>query len=76
MTGPRPKITDEQRRARLTAAHLLTPAARADTPEQVAEARTRMWRPTTRAHSGNASSDQATVPVTRSRFRPTRTPRT
>ncbi|GAA2148394.1 winged helix DNA-binding domain-containing protein [Kitasatospora kazusensis] len=34
----RPKIDDEQRRARLGRRHLLAPAHRADTPEQVAEA--------------------------------------
>ncbi|MFF3017308.1 DNA glycosylase AlkZ-like family protein, partial [Streptomyces sp. NPDC057939] len=38
MSSRRPKITDEQRRTRLTAAHLLTPATRADTPEQVVAA--------------------------------------
>ncbi|MBO0517485.1 DNA glycosylase AlkZ-like family protein, partial [Streptomyces beijiangensis] len=38
MTHTRPKFTDEQRRRRLTTRHLLTPAARATTPEQVTEA--------------------------------------
>ncbi|MCY0926839.1 winged helix DNA-binding domain-containing protein [Streptomyces sp. H27-H1] len=38
MTKSRPRITDEQRRARLTTAHLLAPAVRATTPEQVADA--------------------------------------
>ncbi|MFD9338944.1 winged helix DNA-binding domain-containing protein [Streptomyces sp. NPDC060028] len=38
MNDVRAKITDEQRRARLTIAHLLTPALRADTPEHVAAA--------------------------------------
>lgn len=38
MSTMRQKITDEQRRTRLASGHLLTPAARADTPEQVAEA--------------------------------------
>ncbi|MEU8779339.1 winged helix DNA-binding domain-containing protein [Streptomyces sp. NPDC048606] len=38
MTAPRPRITDEQRRDRLATAHLLTPAARAQTPVQVADA--------------------------------------
>ncbi|OEJ35119.1 winged helix DNA-binding domain-containing protein [Streptomyces subrutilus] len=38
MTTSRPRITDEQRRARLGTAHLLAPAARAATPEQVADA--------------------------------------
>ncbi|MEV6725887.1 winged helix DNA-binding domain-containing protein [Streptomyces xanthochromogenes] len=38
MTQVRPKITDEQRRARVGARHLLAPAARASAPEAVAEA--------------------------------------
>ncbi|MEU9253742.1 winged helix DNA-binding domain-containing protein [Streptomyces sp. NPDC048270] len=38
MTISRPRITDEQRRARLATAHLLAPGARAATPEQVADA--------------------------------------
>lgn len=38
MTQARPKITDAQRRARLGARHLLSPAARASTSEAVAEA--------------------------------------
>ncbi|MBT2452992.1 AlkZ family DNA glycosylase [Streptomyces sp. ISL-43] len=38
MTMSRPRITDEQRRTRLATAHLLAPAARAATPEQVADA--------------------------------------
>ncbi|MEV7728894.1 winged helix DNA-binding domain-containing protein [Streptomyces sp. NPDC087917] len=38
MTTFRPRITDEQRRARLATAHLLAPAARATTPEEVADA--------------------------------------
>ncbi|MET9361274.1 winged helix DNA-binding domain-containing protein [Streptomyces sp. NPDC006632] len=38
MTKARPKITAEERRARLGARHLLAPAARASTPEAVAEA--------------------------------------
>lgn len=38
MTMSLPRITDEQRRARLATAHLLTPAARAATPEAVADA--------------------------------------
>ncbi|WP_369780528.1 winged helix DNA-binding domain-containing protein [Streptomyces sp. R33] len=38
MTTFRPRITDEQRRARLATAHLLAPAARAATPERVADA--------------------------------------
>ncbi|MFE2144757.1 winged helix DNA-binding domain-containing protein [Streptomyces sp. NPDC059456] len=38
MTHARPKITDRQRRARITTGHLLTPPDRADTPEQVCEA--------------------------------------
>ncbi len=38
MTKARRKITAQERRARLGARHLLTPAARASTPEAVAEA--------------------------------------
>ncbi|MEV0095040.1 winged helix DNA-binding domain-containing protein [Streptomyces sp. NPDC050738] len=38
MTHIRPNITDEQRRARVTSRHLLTPSTRATTPEQVTEA--------------------------------------
>ncbi|MFD9479030.1 winged helix DNA-binding domain-containing protein [Streptomyces nojiriensis] len=38
MANVRAKITDEQRRARLATAHLLTPKARARTPEEVAQA--------------------------------------
>ncbi|GHB38134.1 hypothetical protein GCM10010331_27010 [Streptomyces xanthochromogenes] len=38
MTQVRPKITDEQRRARVGARHLLAPAARASAPEAVADA--------------------------------------
>lgn len=38
MTHTRPKITDEWRRARVGARHLLAPAARAATPEAVADA--------------------------------------
>ncbi|MCX5387139.1 winged helix DNA-binding domain-containing protein [Streptomyces sp. NBC_00083] len=38
MTEARRKITDEERRARLGARHLLAPTARASTPEAVAEA--------------------------------------
>lgn len=38
MSNARPKITDRQRRARVTTSHLLTPQGRADTPEQVCEA--------------------------------------
>ncbi|MFJ7207648.1 winged helix DNA-binding domain-containing protein [Streptomyces sp. NPDC098789] len=38
MTATRPKITDEHRRALLATRHLLTPATRAATPEQVVDA--------------------------------------
>ncbi|MFF4367156.1 winged helix DNA-binding domain-containing protein [Streptomyces sp. NPDC001594] len=38
MTATRPKITDEHRRSLLTARHRLTPALRAETPEEVADA--------------------------------------
>ncbi|MGP3683557.1 winged helix DNA-binding domain-containing protein [Streptomyces sp. IBSNAI002] len=38
MTPKRPKITDEHRRSLLTTRHLLTPATRAGSPEQVADA--------------------------------------
>ncbi|MFG2502941.1 winged helix DNA-binding domain-containing protein [Streptomyces sp. NPDC048441] len=38
MTLTRPKITDEHRRALLVTRHLLTPASRATSPEQVADA--------------------------------------